>query len=336
VQEGEFFSLLGGSGCGKSTILRLVAGFEQPTSGEVIVAGQDHQGATPAYVDRVNMVFQNYALFPHLTARENVEFPLRMAGLGAAERRRVAGQMLELIQMQSFADHRPRQLSGGQQQRIALGRALVGQPKVVLLDEPLGALDLKLRKEMQQELKRIQKETASTFIYVTHDQEEALTMSDRIAIMHRGQMAQVGTPLEIYERPASRYVASFVGECNFLSGSVAPGVNGVCQIELGHGRHVTATTPRQGAAAGQAVVLSIRPEKIRLRAADAPTGTEANEFAGVIEHSVFYGAEHLHRVRLGHGLYVEVREPNRDRPRWAHGSPVRVAWAAEAVSVLMA
>jgi ABC-type Fe3+/spermidine/putrescine transport system ATPase subunit len=215
VHPGEFLSLLGPSGCGKTTTLRLVAGFERPDDGEVRIGGRDVSGLPP-YKREVNTVFQSYALFPHLTVGENVAYGLRQRGLGRRERRAQARDMLELVQLSGFETRKPRQLSGGQQQRVALARALVMSPRVLLLDEPLGALDLKVRRELQIELKRIQEELGITFVYVTHDQEEALAMSDRVAVMHAGRIEQLAAPGEIYDRPATRFVADFIGETNFI------------------------------------------------------------------------------------------------------------------------
>jgi putative spermidine/putrescine transport system ATP-binding protein len=268
VRRGEFFSLLGSSGCGKSTLLRMVAGFEMADEGEVRVAGRGHD-PVPAHVDRVNMVFQNYALFPHLTVAENVGFPLRMAGEGRGERESRVASMLEVVRMDGFGGRLPRQLSGGQQQRVALARALVGRPDVVLLDEPLGALDLRLREELQVELKRIQRETGSTFLYVTHDQGEALSLSDRLAVMNAGRLEQVGTPEAVYERPASAFVAGFLGEINLLE------------------------TP--GGRAG------LRPERVVL------TGAAAGRAAGTIEEVAYHGASRRCTVQLDDGRKLVVR-----------------------------
>jgi putative spermidine/putrescine transport system ATP-binding protein len=215
VQPGEFLSLLGPSGCGKTTTLRLIAGFERPDEGEVRIGASDVSGLPP-YKRGVNTVFQSYALFPHLTVGENVAYGLKQRGLGRKERRARAVGMLELVRLSGFERRKPKQLSGGQQQRVALARALVMQPRVLLLDEPLGALDLKVRRELQIELKRIQNEIGITFVYVTHDQEEALAMSDRVAVMHAGRIEQLGAPREIYDRPATRFVADFIGETNFI------------------------------------------------------------------------------------------------------------------------
>ncbi|MDY7024693.1 MAG: ABC transporter ATP-binding protein, partial [Cyanobacteriota bacterium] len=219
IQTGEFFSLLGPSGCGKTTTLRIIAGFESPTSGEIYIH-QEAMNSRPPFHRPVNTVFQNYALFPHLTVSQNIGFGLEMENLPRPQIRERVSEVLKLVQLKNLENRYPRQLSGGQQQRVALARALVKQPQVLLFDEPLGALDLKLRREMQIELKQIQKRLGITFVYVTHDQEEALTMSDRIGVMNQGQLLQVGTPVEIYEHPKTRFVAEFIGESNILTGVV--------------------------------------------------------------------------------------------------------------------
>jgi putative spermidine/putrescine transport system ATP-binding protein len=239
IQDGEFFSMLGPSGSGKTTVLRMVAGFERPTSGRVFLDGEDVT-SEPPFVRDVNTVFQDYALFPHMSVMENVEYGLRVKRVGRSDRRRRATEALETVRLHGFGDRRPTQLSGGQRQRVALARALVNRPKVLLLDEPLGALDLKLRREMQIELKQIQRDVGITFVFVTHDQEEALTLSDRIAVFNNGRVEQVATAVELYERPATTFVAGFVGTSNLLEGAVAEHVVG-----------------RPGS-------FSIRPEKIHL------------------------------------------------------------------------
>jgi ABC-type Fe3+/spermidine/putrescine transport system ATPase subunit len=268
VAGGEFFSLLGSSGCGKSTLLRLIAGFESCDTGEVLVDGRGHR-PKPAHVDRVNMVFQNYALFPHLTASENIGFPLRMSGCARDEIKSRVAASLALVRLEGFGERLPRALSGGQQQRVALARALISRPRVVLLDEPLGALDLNLRKEMQSELARLQRETAGTFIHVTHDQEEALALSHRLAVMNAGRIEQVGTPEEIYERPASRFVATFIGESNFLDDGGA--------------------------------VRVLRPERIRL------TAPGSGRARGVIESATYAGSDRRYEVRLSDNRRLIVR-----------------------------
>jgi spermidine/putrescine transport system ATP-binding protein len=266
IQNGEFFSLLGPSGCGKTTSLRMIAGFEWPTSGEVLIKGQV-MGRTPPFHRPANTVFQSYALFQHMTIAQNVAFGLEMEHLPKAEIERRVDQALGMVQLTMMDLRKPRQLSGGQQQRVALARALVKRPAVLLLDEPLGALDLKLRKEMQLELKALQEQVGITFVYVTHDQGEALTMSDRIAVMNKGQILQIGSPVEIYERPNCRFVADFIGETNFLAG-VMIGRDGEHAVVQPDGLGITVLGLTQGdLKPGQRVVISARPEKIRLEQA---------------------------------------------------------------------
>ena len=261
IRDGEFFSLLGPSGCGKTTTLRMIAGFEQPTMGEVYIHGQPVAGIPP-YRRPVNTVFQSYALFPHMTVAQNVAFGLEMKKVTRPEIERRVAEALELVQLRQMENRRPRQLSGGQQQRVALARALVNRPEVLLLDEPLGALDLKLRKAMQLELKQIQAEVGITFVYVTHDQEEALTMSDRIAVMDAGIVQQVGDPRDIYEHPNNRFVADFIGETNFVTGRVAE-LGDMVTVDLGD-LPVRGSADGRSLSLGQAITLAIRPEKINL------------------------------------------------------------------------
>ncbi|MGD8854708.1 MAG: ABC transporter ATP-binding protein, partial [Chloroflexota bacterium] len=261
ISDGEFFSLLGPSGCGKTTTLRMIAGFERPTVGEVYIKSQP-MAQIPAYRRPVNTVFQNYALFPHMTVAQNVAFGLEMKKIAKSEIQRRVSEILELVQLPGMGDRRPKQLSGGQQQRVALARALVNRPDVLLLDEPLGALDLKLRKAMQLELKQIQSEVGITFIYVTHDQEEALTMSDRIAVMSDGLVQQVGLPRDIYEHPANRFVADFIGETNFISGEVCE-LAEMVTVRVGE-VELSGSANGHAIAKGEQVTLAIRPEKINL------------------------------------------------------------------------
>ena len=261
IRDGEFFSLLGPSGCGKTTTLRMIAGFEQPTVGEVYIHGQPVAGIPP-YRRPVNTVFQSYALFPHMTVAQNVAFGLEMKKVAKPEIDRRVVEALELVQLRQMEGRRPRQLSGGQQQRVALARALVNRPEVLLLDEPLGALDLKLRKAMQLELKQIQSEVGITFIYVTHDQEEALTMSDRIAVMDVGIVQQVGAPRDIYEHPNNRFVADFIGETNFLTGNVSE-LSEPVKVDLGN-LLVQGSADGRSLSLNQPISLAIRPEKINL------------------------------------------------------------------------
>jgi len=287
IENGEFFSLLGSSGCGKTTSLRMIAGFEYPTSGEIFVDGKP-MGHIPPFQRHVNTVFQNYALFQHMTVYQNVAFGLEMDKIDKAGIKARVERALDMVQLSGMERRFPKQLSGGQQQRIALARALIKVPDVLLLDEPLGALDLKLRKEMQIELKALQQKVGITFVYVTHDQEEALTMSDRIAVMSKGKIMQVGTPVEIYERPTSRFVADFIGESNFFEGTIkeidgkeakvfVPALNGeVTGLLMGD------------LVAGEAVTVSIRPEKIRL--SDKPVLNQ-NCFSGTITNSTYIGSD---------------------------------------------
>jgi spermidine/putrescine transport system ATP-binding protein len=307
IQHGEFFSLLGPSGCGKTTSLRLIAGFEWPNSGEVYIRGQA-MGRTPPYIRPANTVFQSYALFQHMTVEQNVAFGLEMERVSKADINRRVGEALEMVQLGGLGKRMPRQLSGGQQQRVALARALVKRPAVLLLDEPLGALDLKLRKEMQLELKALQEQVGITFIYVTHDQEEALTMSDRIAVMNKGKVLQIGTPVEIYERPNCRFVADFIGETNFLSGRVVSVDNGQAVVFVERLNHELIGTRQCDLSHGQEVVVSIRPEKIRL--ADH-AALQSNCYKAKIVTTAYIGSDTRVIVDLGDGLRINVWEQNR-------------------------
>jgi spermidine/putrescine transport system ATP-binding protein len=263
IREGEFFSLLGPSGCGKTTTMRMIAGFEEPTQGGIRLHGADVTGIPPNKRD-VNMVFQSYALFPHMTVFENVAFGLRRKKAAKEEITRRVGEMLEIVDLGGRGERRPRELSGGQQQRVALARALVNRPRALLLDEPLGALDLKLRQAMQVELKRIQREVGITFVYVTHDQGEALTMSDRIAVMNDGAIEHLGTPREIYEHPKTRFVAGFIGTSNLLSGTVARVESGQAVIDVGPEERIIVPVRDPVPAPGSQLELTVRPEKIQL------------------------------------------------------------------------
>src|SRR5205809_7726971 len=260
VTEGEFFSILGPSGSGKTTCLRMIAGFEAPTEGRVWLGGQDVSGLPP-YERDVNTVFQDYALFPHMTVGENVEYGLRVKKVPGADRRERVAQALQMVRLEGFEKRRPNQLSGGQRQRVALARALVNRPRVLLLDEPLGALDLKLRQQLQVELKRIQAEVGITFIYVTHDQDEALSMSDRIAVMDKGRVLQVGSPHDVYDEPRSDFVAGFVGVSNLLELDIESVENGEVVLRLGPGDRVVALLKEEAPPSGKAIV-TIRPERI--------------------------------------------------------------------------
>jgi spermidine/putrescine transport system ATP-binding protein len=280
IYEGEFFSLLGPSGCGKTTTLRMIAGFEEPTEGGISVAGDPVRGVPP-YRRPVNTVFQSYAIFPHLNVFDNVAFGLRRSGVKGEELQSRVTDACEMVQLSGFEKRRPSMLSGGQQQRVALARALINRPKVLLLDEPLGALDLKLRKEMQLYLKDLQHEVGITFIYVTHDQEEALTMSDRIAVMSDGKVQQVADPPTLYELPKNRFVADFIGQTNVFAGTVESVNDGRITLLAPSGEKVEATAPGMSVAVGEEVHAAVRPEKIRF-------GTEGDNTMTVKIHQVVY------------------------------------------------
>ena len=308
IYDGEFFSLLGPSGCGKSTTLRMLAGFERPTSGEIYIKGQ-LMGATPPYARPVNMVFQNYALFPHMTVFQNVAFGLEMEHVPRAEIKRRVEEVLELVRLPGMGARKSTQLSGGQQQRIALARALVKRPAVLLLDEPLGALDLKLRKEMQLELKALQQQVGITFVYVTHDQEEALTMSDRITVMSQGHALQIGAPTEIYGRPNCRFVADFIGETNFLEGTLVQVEDGQATVDVKEEGIQVAGLPQGDLHVGQKVVVSVRPEKIRLL--NEKPHLNINCFPARVQDVAYIGSDTRVVVRLSQSLKMSVWEQNK-------------------------
>lgn len=305
VAEGEFFSLLGPSGCGKTTTMRMIAGFEDPSRGTVRLHGRDVTDVPPNKRD-VNMVFQSYALFPHMNVWENVAFGLRRKRVDGAEIKRRVGEMLEIVDLTGRERRRPREMSGGQQQRVALARALVNNPRALLLDEPLGALDLKLRQAMQIELKRIQREVGITFVYVTHDQSEALTMSDRIAVMNDGLVEQLAAPREIYERPATAFVAGFIGTSNLLSGTVDRVVSGCAVLKVGQkGRILVAESPRQ---VGDPIAVTVRPEKITI-STEEPTG-EVSAVRGTVSEVVYLGLYNSYAVGLADGAEITVFQQN--------------------------
>jgi spermidine/putrescine transport system ATP-binding protein len=307
IRPGEFFSMLGPSGCGKTTTMRMIAGFEEPTRGTVRLDGRDVTAAPPNKRD-VNMVFQSYALFPHMSVFENVAFGLRRKSVPKDQITRQVGEMLEIVDLAGLEQRRPRELSGGQQQRVALARALVNHPKALLLDEPLGALDLKLRQAMQVELKRIQREVGITFVYVTHDQNEALTMSDRIAVMNDGAIEHLGPPREIYEHPATRFVAGFIGTSNLLTGSLARVTGGRGVIEVSPDEQIIVPEGRTALAAGQEVELTVRPEKIELAAGPPPAGGCA--LRGTVTEVVYLGTSTSFSVRTTTGADVVVFQQN--------------------------
>jgi spermidine/putrescine transport system ATP-binding protein len=328
IAEGEFFSLLGPSGCGKTTTMRMIAGFEEPTRGEIRLHGQDVTGVPPNKRD-INMVFQSYALFPHMNVFENVAFGLRRKGVAKAEITSRVAEMLAIVDLTGREQRRPRELSGGQQQRVALARALVNHPRALLLDEPLGALDLKLRQAMQVELKRIQREVGITFVYVTHDQNEALTMSDRIAVMNEGRVEQLGSPREIYEHPATRFVAGFIGTSNLLTGKVTgTGADGA-QVGAGPQERLVLPVAERQLTVGDSVEFTVRPEKISL-SADRP-GDGGCQLRGTVTEVVYLGTSTNFNVTTSTGAEVVVFVQNASPAGGAlseigRGDPVWLAW----------
>ncbi len=340
IREGEFFALLGPSGCGKTTTLRVVAGFEEPTEGEVLLRGASMRGIPPFHRP-VNTVFQDYALFPHMSVVQNVLFGLRMAGVEAREARRRADEALAMVRLPRAGDRRPHQLSGGQKQRVALARALVNRPAVLLLDEPLGALDLKLRKAMQFELKQLQQSLGITFIYVTHDQEEALTMADRIAVMSDGRALQVGAPDDIYERPRDRFVADFIGETNFLDGVLDGAERSMGGLRLADGRVLRAPLRDAGLTPGSRATLAIRPEKLDVRRVDGdpagPHGVDVECVSGVITEVHYLGTDSRYSVRIGGGVQLVARIQNQHHGfdgMLRAGDEVEVSWRRDYASIL--
>jgi spermidine/putrescine transport system ATP-binding protein len=330
IRDGEFFSLLGPSGCGKTTTLRMIAGFEYPSAGSVRIFGQE-VGLEPPNKRPVNTVFQSYALFPHMTVAENIGFGLRMQRVDGAEADRRVAEVIELVQLEGRETRKPRQLSGGQQQRVALARALVNHPKVLLLDEPLGALDLKLRQAMQVELKQLQERVGITFVYVTHDQEEALTMSDRIAVMDGGKLLQIGAPEEIYARPRTRFVADFIGDTNLLRATAE---------DPGHARLPDGTSFRlaHDAAHGSELTVAMRPEHLGLRRPDIEHDPALDGFHGVVTLVTFLGNATLYEVTGESGdppTRIRIRQGN--APGMEHfdaGDRVRVRWVPSSATVL--
>lgn len=336
IGDGEFFSILGPSGCGKTTLMRMISGFEQPTTGSIELAG-DNVTHVPTRSRDLNMLFQSYALFPHLTVRKNVSFELEVRRYPRRDIERMVDQALNLVKLGHLAERKPDQLSGGQRQRVALARAVVSHPKLVLLDEPLGALDQQLRKEMQLELKRMQREVGITFVYVTHDQDEALTMSDRIAVMDHGVIQQVGTPTEIYDRPSTRFVASFIGDCNLFDCQILEQErDGYCQVEIagiGTVRGVLAEpagAPRSGTAL-------LRPERLSL----SPTVNElpgANSRAATIKSAVFHGDRWRFIVDVN-GVDISVSASSAEVDgaveRYAPGSPATVYWNSSDLGIVI-
>jgi spermidine/putrescine transport system ATP-binding protein len=334
IREGEFFSLLGPSGCGKTTTLRMIGGFEQPDEGQVLLRGDDVT-YTPPNRRNVNMVFQHYALFPHMSVGDNIAFGMRLKKVGKGEQRDRVNEMLRIVRLEGLEKRRPAQLSGGQQQRVALARALVNRPAALLLDEPLGALDVKLRKQMQLELKRIQSELGTTFVYVTHDQEEALAMSDRIGVMNNGIVEQIGSPREIYEHPTTAFCADFIGSLNALDFTVD---------EVADGRLVSQVSPTErlvvvaedGHGKGDSLKLAVRPERVRVDLADGPAPEDGSRLEGVVAEIVYLGSLTQFHVDTKVGRVVSYRM--NEAPGGAvgidSGRDVVLTWPAEDSSVL--
>ena len=336
IEEGEFFTMLGPSGCGKTTTLRMIAGFEEVTDGRLTIDDEDMMGIPP-HKRPTNTVFQSYALFPHLSVKDNVAFGLKRKGAQKDEIERRVGEELERVGLAGEANRRPAQLSGGMQQRVALARALVNLPRVLLLDEPLGALDLKLRKQLQVELKRIQRDVGITFIYVTHDQEEALTMSDRIAVINRGVVEQVSDPETVYESPATTFVAGFIGVSNLMPGEVISANGGGAELRLDAGPTVQA--PQSGGAAtGERAHAVVRPEKLVLTAAGEGTPDGRASVEGQVESSLYLGTATQMVVRLGDGTRMTVLVPNADaearRDLPAAGDEARLSWSDENIHIV--
>jgi spermidine/putrescine ABC transporter ATP-binding subunit len=330
IGEGEFFGLLGPSGSGKTTLLRAIAGFVQPDAGEIRVDGEDIRGK-PVHRRDIGMVFQNYALFPHMAVFDNVAFGLSVRRRPQREIRGAVERMLALVRLAGLEARRPSQLSGGQQQRVALARALVTHPRVLLLDEPLGALDKRLRQQMQIELRQIQREVGITTVFVTHDQEEALTLSDRIAIFNEGRAVQVGTPAEVYERPRTAFAAHFLGDANFFRGRLVGEEDGVGHYRLPRGEMIDA--PAANAQPGAEAMLAVRPEKFSLTAADrpAPTGDGLNRLGGTVLQAVYSGSSTTYKIRADGAAADEedltVFEQNRAQQVFAPGERVGLVWS---------
>lgn len=331
IENNEFFSILGPSGCGKTTLMRMIAGFETPTGGSIELAGRSVE-TLPTRKRDLNMLFQSYALFPHLSVRDNIGFELKVRGRKRYPQRDAAvDEALALVHMERFADRKPNELSGGQRQRVALARAVVSRPAVVLLDEPLGALDQQLRKEMQVELKRMQREVGITFVYVTHDQEEALTMSDRIAVMSEGRVQQIDAPRAIYDHPSNRFVAGFIGTCNLLDGTYHSTPAGATVDIAGVG---SVGASLGAASAGASVTVAVRPERVRLRSGSAADG----EVAATLLDAVFLGDEWRYILRSADGVQLIATRPSRssddELTRLVPGDAVAVSWAADDARIL--
>jgi spermidine/putrescine transport system ATP-binding protein len=324
IGDGEFFSLLGPSGCGKTTTLRMIAGLELPTAGSVSIHGEE-MGLKPPNKRPVNTVFQNYALFPHMTVAGNVEFGLQMQKVPKEKRSELIDWAISLVEMDGLSHRKPTQLSGGQQQRVALARALVNRPEVLLLDEPLGALDLKLRQQMQIELKNLQREVGITFVYVTHDQEEAVTMSDRIGVMHEGKLLQIGTPEDIYERPTTRFVADFIGRSNFLDATVAS----ENEVVLSNGDRLQLQSDHE---TGESVAITVRPERLKIHK-KGEGSTDQHQLDGIVETVGYLGNAIVYSVSID-WMHLEVRSSETSNSRYSTGDEVTVSFDPRHVSVV--
>ena len=338
IARGEIFALLGPSGCGKTTLLRLLAGFETPTAGRIVLGGRDLAGLAP-FERPLNMMFQSYALFPHLSVADNIAFGLKRDRLPSAEVAARVDAMLALVQLQRFGQRKPHQLSGGQQQRVALARSLAKKPQLLLLDEPLGALDKKLREETQIELVAIVHEVAVTCVMVTHDQQEAMTMADRIAVMRDGRLLQVGAPAEVYEAPSSRFVADFIGDVNLMEGTVEVDAAGRLRVRCAD--CLLALDDAQAPPGGHRIAVALRPEKIVLSRIEPGAGSssEANQVQGTVEEMAYFGSFTVYRLVLASGALLKVSLSNAERHHEqaiGHGDVVRAAWPASAPVLLSA
>jgi putative spermidine/putrescine transport system ATP-binding protein len=328
IAPSEFVTLLGPSGSGKTTSLMMLAGFEIPSAGEIYVDGEPI-AAVPPYRRNIGMVFQNYALFPHMTVGENIAFPLKLRKLPKDEVRKRTSEALELVKLPGYEARYPRQLSGGQQQRIAVARALVFNPRVLLMDEPLGALDKQLRESLQLEIKQLHDQLGVTIIYVTHDQQEALVMSDRIAVMNNGRIEQIGSPTELYDMPQSRFVASFIGESNFLDGVVGQSAGGVVGVDVA-GAGIVRAPKQPGLQQGASVTVTVRPEKIVISEIGNGLSNEMNRLDGTVEDVIFVGEMRRYDIRLGNGERLILKRQNRSGVlHYNRGEAVRVAWHIE-------
>ena len=332
IEEGEFFSLLGPSGCGKTTTLRMIAGFEHPDEGRILLQGED---VTDVRANRrpVNMVFQQYALFPHMSVYDNVAFGLKVKRVPRSEHRERIALMLKVVELEGLERRRPRQLSGGQQQRVALARALVNRPAALLLDEPLGALDVKLRKQMQLELKRIQHELGTTFVYVTHDQEEALAMSDRIAVMNAGRIEQIGSPREMYEHPATVFVADFIGSLNALELTVTDVVGPYAVMKLDERQRLVVPVG-SGVRSGDALRVAVRPERVRIAPVDADVPETGSRLEGAVVEIVYLGMYTQFHVQTRNGRIISNRLADEVLAEITGGARVALHWEPEHTSVL--